>query len=146
MIQTTFMMKHAVRALVSSALVMAACRPPTGTSPVCTANCVDRPHCSFRYAWDEGPNDPLWKQLGCGPVFQYHNGHSSGIMGGNGSFCPDSPTTRKVLHDDHKRGYLPGYCETCLGVPAGQIFVFWSQTIGPSCPSGCSQGEAAPEI
>jgi hypothetical protein len=146
MIQRNFIMSYAIRALVASAFLMAACRAPMGPPPVGKASCVERPHCSFRYAWDEGPNDPLWKQLGCGPVFQYMNGHSAGILGGNGSFCPDSTSNRKVLHDNHKRGYLPGYCETCLGVPDGQIFVFWSQTIGPSCPSGCVPGEAAPAI
>lgn len=124
---------------------MVACRPPGTTTipPTCTTSCVERPRCSFQSAWDDA-GDPLQAQLGCGPVFQYRNGANSGILGGTGSFCTDSPANRQVLHDAHKRGYPPGYCETCLGVPAGKVFVFWTEAIGPSCPSGCVVGDAAP--
>ena len=74
-------------------------------------------------------------------MFVYMNGFVRGVHGGFGSFCPDTPDARKALHDSKKRGYLPGHCETCLGVPAGWIFVLWTETEVPSCPSGCSPSE-----
>jgi hypothetical protein len=113
----------------------------------CEVSCVDRPGCSMRPILpdDAFSPDPLQKQLGCGPVFVYMNGAKAGVHGGFGSYCPDSPDNRKILHDNHKHGYLSGHCETCLGVPAGWLFAFWLETEGPSCPSGCGEpGVSAP--
>jgi hypothetical protein len=120
------------RALVASAFLMVGCRPP----------CVEHPwQSSFKGSIDLS-SDPLAKQLGCGPVFQYSRG-GKGFFGGTGSFCPDSPGNRAVLHANQKYGFPPRYCETCMGVPDGKIFVFWTRDAGPSpsCPSGCPYSE-----
>jgi hypothetical protein len=114
--------------------------------PPPAVSCVERPGCSIRPIAADDPQDadPLQQQLGCGPELVYMNGATKGIHGGRGSFCPDSPSNRKALHDAGKRGYLPGHCEVCLGVPASWIFVFWAETEGPGCPSGCVEGFSAP--
>jgi len=127
-------------ACVVNGIQVAAATTPRGTPP---GGCVERPHCSFGYGWEDAGNK-LQQQLGCGPVYQYKNGFESGVTGGNGSFCPDTVDTRAVLHAQGRRGYGPGYCETCLGVPDGQLFVLWMETIGPSCPSGCTPGNPPP--
>jgi len=125
------------RFVAAGALLVAAChRAP---SPRC-GGCDERPGCMMRPIHDDDPKivDPLQYQLvGCGPVFVYMNGFVHGIHGGYGSFCPDSPDHRKLLHDNHKRGYLPGHCESCLSVPDNQVFVLWKETVGPTCDSGC---------
>ena len=105
--------------------------------------CIERPHCSMSYGWDDA-NDPLQQQLGCGGVFTYFNGANSGVLGGTGSFCADTPANRATLHDQKKRGFQPAYCETCMGVPDHKLFVFWGESVGPSCPSGCVLGVSAP--
>jgi hypothetical protein len=133
----------------------------TGTPPVATTDpplppplpppargaggCIEMDGCSFKSAWPDS-NNPLQKQLGCGPVFQYFNGAGQGILGGTGSFCPDTPANRKLLHQKGLTGHHAGYCETCMGVPADKIFVFWDYFMGPSCPSGCRTGFSAPPI
>jgi hypothetical protein len=81
--------------------------------------------------------DPLQAQLNCGPVMVYMNGLVHGVHGGFGSFCPDTLNNRKVLHDNQKRGYKPGFCSTCLGVPKDWIFVIWVETSGPVCGAAC---------
>lgn len=157
--------------VVSSVIAGAGCPPPAGASDPsrCQGTCVTRPGCSLtmepaapdpiRPTQPGGPavtprdrtvhataaaSDPLPQQLGCGAVYLYRNGAPDGIfVGGHGSFCPDSPATRQVLHDQRKLGYRPGYCESCLGVPPGQVFVFWDMLAGPSCPSGCAPGNAS---
>jgi len=132
-----------VRFVAAGALLVAAChRAP---SPPCRG-CVERPGCSMRPIRDDDPKivDPLHDLLGCGPVVVYMNGFVHGVHGGYGSFCPDSPDRRKLLRDNQKRGFLPGHCETCLGVPDGQVFVLWQETEGPSCPDGCPSGDHAP--
>ncbi|HEX8107414.1 MAG TPA: hypothetical protein VF516_06765 [Kofleriaceae bacterium] len=91
-------------------------------------------------ASDEKITDPLQAQLSCGPIVVYMNGFAHGVHGGFGSFCPDTPVARSILHDNHKTGYLPGFCSTCLGVPQGWIFVIWQETKGPLCPDGCAPG------
>jgi hypothetical protein len=98
---------------------------------------------------DDDPKitDPLQGQLSCGPLVVYMNEFLYGVHGGFGSFCPDTPDARKLLHDNQKRGYVPGHSEPCLGVPAGWIFVIWQETKGPTCPSGCFPvGESAPTL
>ncbi len=112
-----------------------ACMPPQNPS---ADSCGPRPGCSF--APDSTtPANPLQQQLHCGPIYRYVGGSKAGFAG-VGSFCPDTPETRRILHDNQKRGYLPGYCESCMGVPPGEIFVFWKLFDGPSCPSGCFPG------
>src|SRR5215510_1760210 len=36
-------------------------------------------------------DDPVWRQLGCGPVMRWFSGANAGTLGGLGSFCPDDP-------------------------------------------------------
>ena len=113
--------------------------------PACTNQCTELPQCTFGYSYEDS-SDPLQKQLGCSPVYRYTNGANSGILGGVGSFCPDTAANRKILHDKGRKGYAHGYCDTCLNVPCGKLFVFWSFMIGPGCPSGCRIGTAPPDI
>jgi hypothetical protein len=129
---------RAARAVVVSAFgLVVACQP--AVPPATTmAVCAERPHCSFRLDESATP-DPLQNQLGCGPIYRNENGERGGDNG-IGSFCPDSPANRKLLHNSAKHGYLAGYCQSCLGVPAGKLFVFWKLFDQPSCPSGCAPG------
>jgi hypothetical protein len=112
----------------------------TTPAPDPVGSCVTRPGCALSQI--EGPSsDPLQGQLGCGPAFRYQSGATFGFHGGVGSFCPDSPGNRAILHQRLKIGYLPGYCDSCLKVPPGTLFVFWTAggpPTGPSCPSGCA--------
>ena len=131
--------------------------PPGTTPPVVTpgtpafppplrgGGCVEMDGCSFKSAWPDS-NNPLQKEMGCGPVFQYFNGAGQGVLGGTGSFCPDTPANRRLAHQKNLTGHHAGYCETCMGVPAGKFFVFWDYFVGPSCPSGCRTGTSAPPI
>jgi hypothetical protein len=73
------------------------------------------------------------KNFGCGPFFHYGTGNGNGILGGNGTYCKDTPALRAT----HPMGYGPGYCDGCLKVPPGEIFVLWTTAIGPNCPNGC---------
>lgn len=129
---------RAVLVLAASAFVLVvACQP--AVPPATTMGvCAERPHCSFQVDASSTP-DPLQSQLGCGPLYRYENGEKGGDNG-IGSFCPDTPVNRKILHDSGKHGYGAGYCQSCLGVPAGKIFVFWKLFDQPSCPSGCAPG------
>jgi len=142
---------HTVRAfvmLVASAFLMIGCPGPQETvgapRPDPTVVCWERV-CTFALVVTESSN-PLAKQLGCGPEYKYTSNRSR-VSEGIGSFCPDSPDNRKVLHDHKLTGYLPGYCDTCLKVPAGQIFVFWFLwAVDPSCTSTCGNGPAPAPI
>lgn len=141
---------------IAGALLWVACgsTPPPATSADATgtpggADCVALSGCSMRPNGANDPTitDPLQGPLSCGPVFVYVNGFMYGWHGGYGSFCPDTPNARQVLHDNQKRGYQPGFCSTCLGVPEGWIFVIWKDYPGPTCDAACpanSVGESAP--
>jgi hypothetical protein len=96
--------------------------------------CVERPGCSIAIFGE--PSGVLQQQLGCSATYEYDFG--PGFEAAIGSFCVDSPGNRQILHDHERRGFFGGYCETCLGVPAGKIFVFWADVLGPTCPSGCA--------
>jgi hypothetical protein len=96
--------------------------------------CVERPGCSIEL--DGDPPGVLQQQLGCGVNYTYSFGDR--FEAAMGSFCIDSPANRQILHDHQRRGFFGGYCESCLGVPAGKIFVFWAIVEGPTCPSGCA--------
>ena len=135
-------MAGAPAALAVSALLMLGCagayRLPTDGTSAPRPPCLDR-SASVVGTINPWPDDPLWKQLGCGPVYTFSTGTSEGFLGGIGSFCPDSPDGRAHLYG--KLIFFPGYCETALGVPDGKIFVFWKTyekpQSNPSCPSGC---------
>ncbi len=100
------------------------------------AGCVERLPCSFVREDPKGPEDPLQTQLGCGVAYVYTSADPLNAWVGTGSFCPDSQANRDVLRGNGQLGYLPGYCDTCLGIPPGKIFVFWKLD-GPNCPSSC---------
>jgi hypothetical protein len=119
--------------------------PPPPQPAACMSTCTDLPQCSFGYSYEDS-GDPTQKTLGCSPVYRYMNGANSGILGGVGSFCPDTPDNRQYLHDHNYSGFTSGYCDTCLNVPCGKIFVFWSYFIGPSCPSSCVVGKGGDPI
>jgi hypothetical protein len=127
--------------VVSGLWPLVGCQPAVPPAAPTAGACAERPHCSFEPE-ASSPPDPLQAQLGCGPLYRYQNGEKGGDNG-LGSFCPDSPATRKTLHDAGKHGYLPGYCQSCLGVPADKIFVFWKLFDQPSCPSTCAPGAPA---
>jgi hypothetical protein len=139
--------------VVIAAVAFAACQPGVGPgattppAPTCAAGCIEAPKCKFG-VWEpeNDTSDPLRAQLGCGALFLYDSGATFGVLGGVGSFCPDSSANRALLHARGKRGYLPGYCQTCIGVPAGMLFVFWRVNVGPSCPSGCLPGPPIPSF
>lgn len=141
---------HALAIVASNALLMTACldasNPATDKTP------LKQPDCLVKYAENRASN-PLQKQLSCGPMYDYSAEGSLGdsdaaiVFVGTGSFCPDSPEARRLLHDNRNIGYLPGYSDACLTVPSGMLFVLWSpdeaETFGPpfprppSCPSSC---------
>jgi len=109
------------------------------------AGCLEPPCCTLQ---PDATEDALQRSLGCGPSYMYLEHLDSGAGStplGVGSFCPDTPTSRIILHNRGKRGYFAGYCDTCLCVPAGQIFVFWRIEVGPTCPSGC-QNRLPPQL
>src|SRR5262245_27899505 len=85
---------------IAGALLLVACGPRTPPPPPCGASCVARPGCSMRPIRDDDRKitDPLQAQLNCGPQVVYMNGFLHGVHGGFGSFCPDTPYARKVLH------------------------------------------------
>lgn len=82
---------------------------------------------------DKGPIAEKAKKLGCGPVLRYFGGGGAGWLGGLGTYCPDD----KAVRDAAGMGFVGPYCDGCLKVPAGQIFVIWESFVGPNCPSGC---------
>jgi hypothetical protein len=92
---------------------------------------------------NEGPIAEKARALGCGPLHMYHTGNGSGLLGGIGSYCPDTKAVREAAPCV---GYAGPYCDGCLEVPAGQIFHMWTLQSGPSCPSGCPSGHTAPGI
>ena len=99
-----------------------------------TGNCFVHPHCSGGGVPSGAPATPLEAQLGCSG----RAGYSSGLGDtGAGSFCPDTPQARQLgmgvfLH--------AGYCDECITVPAGQIFVYFFRVQQPPlCPSGCGR-------
>jgi|SRR4051812_5539906 hypothetical protein len=130
----TSMMSGIALALVTSACVAS---PPDGATeseaeaPL-TGSCVVHKDCSFGTA--PGPMTPLELQLGCDGRYRYRSGLGDG---GGGSFCPDTPQARLL----GLGSWLPpGYCDACITVPAGHIFVyFWLGHEQPLCPSGCSE-------
>lgn len=100
------------------------------------AGCEILPRCSLTY--EGGYIHPLQAKLRCSQTYAYRTG-GSGFGGGQGSFCPDFPAVRTGLHDAHFVGYTSDYCGTCLDIPVGKLFVFWTvmDPPGPGCPSSC---------
>lgn len=92
--------------------------------------------CSVTYVG--GYATTLQSQLRCAQSSRYWAGADSGFLGGIMSSCADTPGNRSVLRAAGYRAFLPGYCNTCLAVPAGRLFVFWSEFVGPGCSSGCT--------
>jgi hypothetical protein len=124
--------------------------PATTSSAVTTLNpsqCEERPACAFSPAPTTvlttlTPADrAVLDALSCGPIYSYTSGANQGFLRGIGSFCADSTANRHLLHDNLKAGFHPGYCQSCLGVPAGKLFVFWTveSSEGPNCPSTCRE-------
>jgi hypothetical protein len=125
---------------VVSASQGATTRVDAGTTDSGGAVCEIAPSCAL--VPKPTFSDPLEAQLGCGPSSQYTTGFFGGFVGGYGSFCPDTPANRAALHAAHKRGFLTGYCSTCMRVPAKSLWVVWAEFEGPGCPSSCSQAVA----
>jgi hypothetical protein len=117
---------------------------PRPRPPLCWDVYTPNAGCSI-YALD-GATNPTQQLLGCGPIYGYHNGANAGILGGTGSFCPDTPSNRAYLHDHNFTGFGGGYDDSCIVVPCGQIFVFWSYFMGPNCPSSCHTVSGPPPI
>lgn len=117
--------------------------PPDPDDPPDPPTCVTLVGCSFQFVGGTSTN-PLSAQLHCGQQYRYMNGFHAGVLGGIGSFCPDSVGNRTILAAHHMAGFRAGYCDTCLTVPTGKLFVFWTEFVGPGCPSGCIPGEGAP--
>jgi hypothetical protein len=98
--------------------------------------CDTTPSCSLTFAG--GYTTVLQSQLGCLQNLRYMSGANSGFLGGILSSCPDTPANRSALRAAGYRAFLPGYCNTCIGVPAGRLYVFWTEFLGPGCPSSCT--------
>jgi hypothetical protein len=96
--------------------------------------CEDRPRCTLDF---EGGSLSLQIQLHCSKTYRYWSGGNGGFLGGIGSYCPDNLATRTALRNHHIRGYASDYCDDCLSIPAGNLFAFWNEFSGPSCPSSC---------
>lgn len=98
--------------------------------------CFAMPGCS-NTAYVTPYVNSLQSQLGCGPTRRFSTGAGAGFLGGLASFCPDNWWTRAQLHNTPYRGWIGAYCNECIDVPAGQMFVFWTSWTGPGCPGGC---------
>jgi hypothetical protein len=98
--------------------------------------CESTPNCSNTAYIIPYIND-LQRQLNCGTTRRYVSGGQAGFLGGLGSLCPDSPSIRTILRNSFRRGWVAPYCNDCINVPAGKIFVFWTEWSGPGCTSGC---------
>jgi hypothetical protein len=108
-------------------------RPPPGPlPPLCYAmpNCSSEDYVTPYYS-------SLQRQLGCGTTVRFSTGATAGFLGGLASFCPDNWWTRYQLRNNHLRGWANPYCNDCLTIPPGQLFVFWTTWTGPGCPGGC---------
>lgn len=107
----------------------------------CDAPSTAMPPCSLAPSAQTSDN-PLQEQLGCGPVFHFNNGANGGFRGGEGSFCPDLPDTRAVLHDQQRYGFDSNSSDACMILPEDEIFVFWTRDPmpAPTCTSGCLPG------
>lgn len=121
------------------ALAVSACvaLPPPESAPESeseaplTGPCLVHPHCSF-----EAPTAPpatlLEAQLGCTGRARYSEETNDD---GAGPFCPDTPQTRQLGTGMFLES---GYCDECITVPAGQIFVYFRRVEQPPlCPSTC---------
>ena len=75
-------------------------------------------------------------------------GAGNGLLGGLGSVCPDTKAVRDYVHEPgHMHlGIVGAYCDGCLKIPAGHLFVFWEIFIGPNCPSGCPHSSGVTDI
>lgn len=118
--------------------------PPPPPPPTCFSSLTPNPGCSL-YSLP-GATNATQQLLGCGQIYGYHNGANAGVLGGTGLFCPDTAANRAYLHDHHFSGFGAGYDDTCIQVPCGQIFVFWSYFVGPNCPSSCHTVSGPPPI
>lgn len=101
--------------------------------PMFEATCSVAP-----WAYSKELNDKA-RRLGCGEVLHYSPGTGNGFLGGHGSICPETKAVRDYLREPgHLHiGYQGPYCDGCIKVPAGHLFVFWDGEIGPNCPNGC---------
>jgi hypothetical protein len=114
---------------------------PMSLLGACDASSIAMPPCSLVRSAETSDN-PLQEQLGCGPVFHFNNGANGGFRGGEGSFCPDLPDTRAVLHDHQRYGFDSNLSDACMILPEEEIFVFWTRDPmpAPTCTSGCLPG------
>lgn len=100
--------------------------------------CQSMPGCSL--SWQSGGYPEAWvQQIGCGGSYMYSYGRQiAGLFGVVGRFCPNTTTVRNTLRNHgYTAWYEPGYCSTCLNVPATKIFVPFIGMSGPGCTSGC---------
>src|SRR5215510_3965626 len=73
-------------------------------------------------------DDPVWRQLGCGPVMRWFSGANAGTLGGPAGAKPLPPPPplpqlgprRTLLHEHHLHGYTAGQAAPCINVPTGQ--------------------------
>src|SRR5262245_4043237 len=102
--------------------------------------CDSMPGCSLSFQGGSYP-EPWVQQIGCGGSYLYSYGRSiAGLVGVSGRFCPTTATAHNPLRNHGYTGwYEPGYCSTCLNVPSNKIFVPFTGSSGPGCPSGCQQ-------
>jgi hypothetical protein len=107
--------------------------PPEPPPP--PPSCASLPSCT-NTAWVVPYVTTLQQQLGCNTTRRFTTGIPGGFMGGLGSFCPDTPYVRAMLHN-HYRGWTRPYCNDCIHIPAGKLWVFWIEYLGPGCPGGC---------
>jgi hypothetical protein len=99
---------------------------------VLSQGCVKTDGCTLT-PFDDPANAALRAQLSCEPMSLYRAVHP-------GALCPDTGDNRRILHDHHLTGYVAGYCDACLTVPDGKIFVLFvlAHPPPPNCPSTCA--------
>jgi hypothetical protein len=136
-------MKVAFASALANAL-FAGCVAPTDTDDSEALSRGDEPaeQCTSMPACSNTPYitpyiNALQRQLGCDTTRRFTTGVSAGFIGGLGSFCPDTAYVRSQLRAGHYRGWESSYCNDCIEVRGGQLFVFWTIFMGPGCPGGC---------
>ncbi len=101
--------------------------PPGSTCPAVNPGCSLSPFVGTGF-------DATLARLHCGAALHYVNGHTSGVLGGIVSLCPDTPAVHAQF------GFAPDACDACLAEPPpGMLYVYVETWVGPNCQSGCGR-------
>ena len=104
--------------------------PPPPPPPTCPAV---HPQCSAQPLGWTGPLTDDASAYGCGQFYHYLTGTSQGVLGGVVALCPNTRSVRAHF------GFLVE-CRDCLpAAPAGTVYVYLEEFVGPGCQYGCDR-------